>query len=109
MPQYVMVIRRRSPRPTGQPECQECFTVARVTLLILAENGLGPVGEAFDGEGDAAAGVDGAVEAAAAGGDAAAPDPPPPQADETVTQSPVARIPRVARLIFEGLHVRSRA
>jgi hypothetical protein len=89
--------------PTGQPECQECFTVARVTLLILAENGLGPVGEAFDGEGEEAAGVDGAAEAAG-GGDAAAPVPPPPQADESVTQSTAVRIPRVARLIFEGLH-----
>ena len=97
--------------PTGHPGCQEFFTVARVTLLIFASNGRGPVGDGLDGDGEGigVAPMTAGVVTAAAGGDAVAGLPPPPQADESVTDSPVARIPRVTRFIAEGLHDRSRA
>src|SRR4051812_45694525 len=107
MPQYVIVIRRRSPTPTGQPGCQECFTVARVTLLIFAENGRGPALCDGDAEGVATAGGL-AAEVAGAGGDAVA-GPPPPQADESAMHSPVTTMPSVTRCIAEGLHGGSRA
>ncbi|GAA1267955.1 hypothetical protein Psi02_09850 [Planotetraspora silvatica] len=48
-PQYVIVIFRRSPGDTGQPECHECGTSARETFWTFAENFGGPAGV---GEGD---------------------------------------------------------
>jgi hypothetical protein len=83
------------------------LTVVRVTFETLAEKGRGPVGDGLAGDGVSVTAGDNAV-AAAEGGDAV-PDPASPQADESVTHSAIARIPKVTRRILEGLHGRSRA
>jgi hypothetical protein len=98
-----MVISRRPLSPTGQPECQEYFTVARVTLLIRAENAFGPVGDGLAVVGDG--GSVGSVADAGGGGEVDAAGDPPPQAEESAAHIPVMITPRVTRCIFEGLHV----